>query len=175
MLDPARRAPARVVVLIPWLFVTAGVGMILVAADVIPTDLRKFQAPRWVAGAVGLIFAMAGIAMATARPGDSAPGARATLRTFLPVLGIVGGMAAIANWIAFGPGERHFSGSVSIPFVSLSSRTSEWTGRAAFGVGAVILDCFVVALLYTSVRDLFRGRDKAPRSPGDIPPGGQSS
>ena len=169
ILDPARRAPKRLVALIPWLFITAGVGMILVAADLIPTDPRKFEAPRWVVGAAGLVFAMAGIAMATARPEHSAPGARATLRTFLPVLGIVGGMAAIANWVAFGPGERHFSGGISIPFVSFAFRSSEWTGRAAFGIGAVMLDCIVVILLYTSVRDLFRGRYKAPRGPAPRP------
>jgi len=176
MRTPVGREAKWVVAMVPFLFIAAGLAIVLVAADVIPTDPRSLDAPRWVVAASGLTFFLAGVAMMV-MPGASA-GARGQVSWlgFLLVFGILGSMAAIANWIAFGPGERQFSGTISIPFIAITSGSSEWTGRIAFGVGAVILDVMLVILTYGSLRallgsgrdantDTARRRDRTPRRP----------
>jgi len=75
---------------------------------------------------------------------DTPEASRTTWRTFLLGLGIVGALAAVFNWVAFGPGPRSFSGGISIPFVSLSGPQSEWSGRVAFGAVAVLIDAVAV-------------------------------
>ncbi len=136
-----------------------GLLIVLLAADVIPSDEKRFHAPRWVVSAAGLVFVLAGVALATA----SAPGApeatgRTTWRSFLLGGAIVGLMAAVFNWIAFGPGERRFSGGLALPFVSVSGPASEWTGRVAFGIGAVLVDVFLVCMTARGLRDLLGRR-----------------
>jgi hypothetical protein len=69
-------------------------------------------------------------------------------------------LVLILNWIAFGAGPRHFSGGIAIPFVSWSGPSSEWSGRAAFGIGAMIADLVVVWLLARGVRGAFRRRER---------------
>ena len=66
--------------------------------------------------------------------------------------------AAVFNWIAFGPGERRFGGGIALPFVAVSGPSSEWTGRAAFGIGAVLVDLFLVWFLERGLRDLLGRR-----------------
>jgi hypothetical protein len=75
-------------------------------------------------------------------------------RSFLLGGAIVGLMAVILNWIAFGPGERGFGGGLALPFVSVSGPASEWTGRVAFGIGAVLVDVFLVWMTARGLRDL---------------------
>ena len=67
------------------------------------------------------------------------------------------GSAAVANWVAFGPGPRKFQGGIAIPFVAVSGPTGEWTGRAVFGIGAVLTDLFLLWIVARGLRDL-RGR-----------------
>jgi hypothetical protein len=72
-------------------------------------------------------------------------------------LSIVGSFAAIGLWIAFGPGERHFSSNV--PF--LTGHTNEMAGRVVFGFGAVLSCLAFVAFLVSGTRRLLRcDRDK---------------
>src|SRR4029453_4321167 len=81
-------------------------------------DPRDIHAPRWVVGAAGLAFVLAGIAVATG-PADGRPtaaSAPATWRSGLLSGAIVGLMAVAPNWIAFGPGERRFGGMLGGPF-----------------------------------------------------------
>jgi hypothetical protein len=133
-----------------------GLFIILVSADVIPVPESTFEAPRWVAGCAGLSFLLAGAAVALARPGGP-PGTIAANSYFGGAAGLV--LVGILNWIAFGPGPRHFSGGISIPFVSWSEPSSQWTGRAAFGVGALLADVIVAWLLARAVLDSLRQRD----------------
>lgn len=139
----------------------AGLVIVLIALDVIAVDPAKFHAPHWVVGAAGLVFFLAGIAILTTPPGspEAAPGARATWRTFLLGAGIVGALAAVFNWIAFGPGPRQFGGTISIPFVAMSGPQSEWSGRAIFGIAAALMDLFLLWVVVRGLRDLLgRGR-----------------
>ena len=139
-----------------------GLGILLVALDIIPTDPRKFEAPHWVVGAAGLAFFLAGIALIKAPPPGTpeavAAGGRFTSWwSFALGLGIVGSLAAVANWVAFGPGPRKFQGGIAIPFVAVSGPTGEWTGRAVFGIGAVLTDLFLLWIVARGLRDR-RGR-----------------
>jgi hypothetical protein len=134
-----------------------GLFIILISANVIPTDDSTFSAPRWLVGCAGLCFLLAGGAVALARPGGP-PGTVAAN----PYLGGAAALVlvVILNWIAFGPGPRHFSGGFALPFVSWSSPPSDWTGRAAFGVGAFLADVFIACLLVRGVRNAFRRRER---------------
>jgi len=141
------------------LCVVFGLLVVLMAADVVPTDEQRFRAPRWVVSAAGLVFMVVGVALATtARPGAPEAAGRTTWRSFLLGGTIVGLMAAILNWIAFAPGERRFGGSVGLPFGAVSGPTSEWTGRVAFGIGAVIVDVVLVLMTARGLRELLGRR-----------------
>ena len=141
------------------LFALMGLAILFVALGIIPTDESKLHAPHWVVGAAGLMFFLAGIAILTGPPPDTPEASRTTWRTFLLGLGIVGALAAVFNWVAFGPGPRAFGGSVSIPFVSVSGASSERSGRIAFGIAAVVIDAFAVWVIVRGLRDLLgRGR-----------------
>jgi hypothetical protein len=105
------------------------------------------------------MFFLAGLAILTGPPPGTPEAARTTWRTFLLCLGIVGAFGAVFNWVAFGPGPRAFGGSVSIPFVSVSGPSSEWSGRIAFGAVAVLIDAFALWVIVRGLRDLLgRGR-----------------
>jgi hypothetical protein len=129
-----------------------GLLIILMSADVIRVPDATFEAPRWIVGCAGLSFLLAGAAVALARPG-AGPGFIAANPYFGGAAGLV--LVFILNWIAFGEGPRHFSGGISIPFVSWSSRPSDWVGRAAFGAGAVLADVIVGWHLVRTLRSAF--------------------
>jgi hypothetical protein len=134
--------------------------IVLLAAGVIPSEEKSFRAPHWVVGVAGLAFVLMGVALATApAPGTPEGAGRTTWRSFVLGGAIVGLMAAILNWIAFGPGPRRFGGTIALPFIAVSGPESEWTGRIAFGIAAVILDVFLVWMAARGLRDLLgRGR-----------------
>ena len=136
-----------------------GLVILFVALGIIPTDESKLHAPHWVVGAAGLMFFLAGIAILTGPPPDTPEASRTTWRTFLLGLGIVGALAAVFNWVAFGPGPRAFGGSVSIPFVTVSGPSSEWSGRIAFGAVAILIDAFGLWVIVRGLRDLL-GRSR---------------
>jgi hypothetical protein len=121
----------------------AGVFVVLAAANVIPTDDENYNAPRWVAAAAGMAFVCAGVVVCLA------DGRFAVFqqRWWYGALGMAAGaglficFALPFNWVAFGPGEREFSGGISIPFVSIEfGRANELLGRAFFGLAALLLD-----------------------------------
>jgi len=134
-----------------------GLVILLVALRIIPTDESSFHAPHWVVGAAGLMFFLAGIAILTGPPAGAPEASRTTWRSFLLGLGMVGTLAAVFNWVAFGPGPRSFGGGISIPFVSVSGPQSEWSGRVAFGAIAVLMDAFAVWVIVRGLRDLLGG------------------
>ena len=134
-----------------------GFLVILMSAGVIPVPDATFEAPRWIVGCVGLSFLLAGAAVALARPGGP-PGTIAANPYFGGAASLV--LVFIFNWIAFGTGPRHFSGGIAIPFVSWSTRPSDWTGRTAFGFAAFIADVIVAWILARSLVNAFRRRDR---------------
>jgi hypothetical protein len=83
---------------------------------------------------IALMFVLAGIFIGL-------PPQYRRWRNLLQAL-IVTFMALTFDWVAFGAGERHFTGSAGgIAFVP-----GEMTGRILFGLGAVVLDICAVAV-----------------------------
>ena len=154
--------PRRKLAVVGTACVLGGILILLLAAGVIG-DARDIHAPRWVVGAAGLAFVLAGIAVA-AGPADGRPttaSAPGTWRSSLLGGAIVGLMAVAPNWIAFGPGERRFGGMLGLPFLAVSSAVSETTGRVAFGIGAVLLDVVFVWIVARGFRAALARRSAA--------------
>lgn len=139
--------------------------IVLLAAGVIPGAGEKLEAPRWVVAVAGLSFVLAGAAMivgyavagGAAPDGDLPAGTPRWVRVTQSLLGlgIVGSLAAVATWIAFGPGPRAFT--VTLPFVGRGAG-DETFGRVVFGAGAVLTWMFFVAFAIVSVRRIRRNR-----------------
>ena len=148
------------------LVVSAMGGLIvLLAAGMIPGADEKLEAPRWVVAAAGLAFILAGAAMIVGYAVAGGAGPDGDLPAGTPRwgrvtqsllgLGIVGALASVATWIAFGPGPRAFT--VALPFVGRGPG-DETFGRAVFGTGAVLTWVFFVVFVIVSVRRIRRNR-----------------
>ena len=123
-----------------WGVLTIAIGLIviLVSADVILVDESSFNAPRWVVGVASLIFVLLGVMVVLVPPrrvgasqGEKTtakPALRMVTHFWLPAV-VITLFAVVANWVAFGPGERQFSGEIDIPLGLFSVETSETTGR----------------------------------------------
>jgi hypothetical protein len=70
-------------------------------------------------------------------------------------IGTAGALATIGSFIAIGSGPRAFS--LSAPFVEMQTG-GELIGRTVFGLGAVIVWIYVIALTVGTVRKLFDRR-----------------
>ena len=155
----------RAAVALGLIVVAAGLVIAFLAVGLIGSGTAMSdQVPQWVGVCAGLAFVLAGAALIVgfavaggAGPdGDLPPGTPWGIRLaqYLLGLGIVGAMAAIASWVAFGPGRRTFT--ATIPFLGRGS-ASEIVGRAAFGFGAVLMYIFLAVFVVVSARRL-RGR-----------------
>ncbi len=136
--------------------IVALTGLAIVSAA-IWGNADKFHAPRWVVGACGGAFLFFGGWTAAAyalgydpqRPEETLPSPGVQLMAFVP------GMLLFAtpfHWIAFGPGPREFSATLSIPFLSTRTGSSGLSGRIAFGLGAILIDAILVATVIRLVR-----------------------
>jgi hypothetical protein len=126
------------------IFAAIGFYFVLVGLGVLPPP-GKANAPMWVVTLAGLCFLLGGLgalipAAVTGEmrdDGELPAGAPYWLRVFqyLIVLAIFAAFAMIGSFVAFGPGTRSFSISLS---VGSTSGGSEIFGRVAFGIGAII-------------------------------------
>ena len=130
----------------PWWL---GLLMVAAGAFVIGTsiwaDEAGFHAPRWVVGAAGAAFLLAGLSMFV-------QGQRLLAGLLLALM--MTAFAATFMWVSFGPGERQFSSTVSIPFLSFSRAGSEGIGRLCFAPGALGMAALAVYLWVKVGRDL---------------------
>lgn len=141
----------------------AGLFLVLFAVGLVPGAEGSLEAPRWVAACAGLMFALCGgavimgytVAGGVGPDGDLPAGTPRWIRLtqYLLGLGIISSLAAIATWIAFGPGPRAFT--VTLPFVGRGPG-DETVGRAVFGAGAVLMWVFWVVFLLVGVQRLRR-------------------
>lgn len=136
----------------PWwfgaIFIAAGAAIMAMGADWIRVDPSSIHAPRWVLIASGGVFALGGVMTYTSRLDQR-------VNSFLALI-LIGTFASIASWIAFGPGERAFSGGASVGPVSVGGSGGETVGRAVFGFGAVLLwllEVLIAVKLIASLRD----------------------
>jgi hypothetical protein len=115
----------------------------------------RINGPNWLAVAAGLVFFSAGASLLVRvwlrvpdnQPNlpDDAPKFAVAIQ-WLAMLTIIGGLASIATWIAFGAGMRHFDMSVPVPV-----SWAETAGRTAFGIGAVITWLMAALVAYAGV------------------------
>jgi hypothetical protein len=77
---------------------------------------------------------------------------------------IVTALAVVFDWVAFGPGEHRFSGSLGVPCMAVSGATGKLAGRLFFGLFAVLFDLAALGLWIQYVRLFFRA--KAPLDHG---------
>ncbi len=131
------------------LFILTGGAIAAVGAGWIPVDPESVHAPGWVIQLIGLVFALGGLMCYADRLGE-------TLTWILP-MAFVATFATVFSWVAFGPGERAFSGTVSLGPVGGSASSGETLGRVVFGFGAVCLWLLAVAMLMRWVRDRRQG------------------
>jgi hypothetical protein len=155
-----------------WGLFTAALGAFIVAGasglfgiDLHPTD----GTPQWVGICAGAIFLAGGLAvmlqsLPAAKPmpdGSLSPDAPRWVQgaSLALALFIVGSFAAVFLWIAFGPGERHFSGGVSFGGIGVTETfgaANEMFGRVAFGFGAALACVMFIAFLINGARRLMR-------------------
>lgn len=130
-------------------YLLAGSVIVMVATGHLPVEEASVHAPRWVIGVMGGIFTLCGItllyhgARAHLDPGWSPEGRdhdRFPLVSWLTGSLIFTGFAAVMGWVAFGPGDRAFSGGLGIVgvFVSVSGGVQEALGRVVFGLVAAL-------------------------------------
>ena len=155
----------RAAVALGLVITAAGLLLVLFAVGLVPGAEASLEAPRWVVACAGLMFALCGgavivgyaVAGGVGPDGDLPAGTPRWVRLtqYLLGLGIIGNLAAITTWIAFGPGPRAFT--VMLPFVGRGPG-DETVGRAVFGFGAVLMWVFLVVFVVVSVQRLRRGK-----------------
>jgi len=132
---------------------TAAIGLAVVAAGLYPLAVAtglatarpgSVHAPLWVVGLTGACFVLAGTLILI-------PERQVRLRGFAVGV-LVSAFAVIFDWVAFGPGERSFSGSLSFGGLALHSGGGALGGRIAFGGAALVMDAFALWVWYRWLR-----------------------
>jgi hypothetical protein len=145
-----QRRPSAVTL---WVgLIAAAMGAFIIVMAAFDPDESRFHAPRWVVGAVGATFVLAGAAAIISKGVsgphiDNSPGSQLILALLLTCFG------AVATWITFGPGERKFEGTLGTADGILPFDLSETLGRILFSPGALLLDFMALAAWFY----LFRG------------------
>jgi hypothetical protein len=156
--------------------IAAGFGGYFILVGVrllpIPGGHANLHAPLWLVLCAGLAFFLAGVGIATQvlghadadaeMPADAPRWLR--MVQYLVGLTIFCCFGAIAGWVAFGPGTRHFSGTL----IFGSAATKEMIGRVAFGVGAVLIWLATIAVGVTGLRKIFRPNTSPSHDPGTV-------
>ena len=104
-----------------------------------------FRADNLMGVPIALMFVFAGMLIGL-------PPQHAKWRSLLAKL-LMTCFALTFDWVAFGPGERHFTGS----FMGSGFISSEFVGRAVFGVFAAVLDICAIAMWIGKGRLTFGG------------------
>lgn len=132
----------------------------------IPGGPSNLHGPLWLVLCVGLAFLLAGVAIVIQALGHANDSGElpASAPLWIRVLQYLIGLAIfvcfglIGTWIAFGPGERQFSGT----FVFADPATNAAIGRTVFGIGAVIIWLCTAAFAAFGFRKLFDHRTTGP-------------
>lgn len=159
--DPPSR---RTVLIVGGTTAAAGFYFMVVGLGFAPSPGRA-NAPMWVVFLAGLVFFLGGTAASmpalagspAGSDGELPPAAPPWLQVGQYVMGVAifSCLALIGSWIAFGPGARSFS--MSLSFFS-TANAGEIVGRTAFGIGAVIAWLCTIAVAVSGARKLMRGR-----------------
>lgn len=149
------------------LFAFSGGYIVLRSLGMLPPGPDP-RIPAWVATVAGLMFIFAGISILNgsviaggAGPdGDLRPGTPFAVRLIQYLLGlsVCGALSALFLWTAFGPGERKFSMTLSLPFLTGRAGSNETLGRMVFGAGALMIVAISTALAVRGARRLRTSR-----------------
>jgi len=124
-----------------------GFGVFICAAATRWIDLPPAPGvPLWIVGLAGAVFVLAGMAVAL-------PQRTSRLQDVLGAL-LFTAFATVGLWIGFGPGQRKFSGGLSVGPVAFGGESNEMVGRIAFGAMGVL----VLLIALTAWRRVFRLR-----------------
>jgi hypothetical protein len=144
-------------------------GLVAMAAGLMPMAFAmglitprpgSMRTPEWVVFLAGSTFFLAGWLILL-------PEHWVKTRDFLGVV-LLSGFAAVFDWISFGPGERQFSGGLSIGPLFSSGASDEVTGRIVFGLAAALMSLLALWVWGRWLRSLF-----APHS--GLPDGGATA
>ncbi len=116
----------------PLIFIIVGLLITLAGLGVIPIDPASLQGPRWLLTAFGIMFLFGGLSVLAApqmKNKDSL--VRNILQLFIVTI-MLSSFSAIFLWVGFGPGERHFTGGISLGPLSTSGANDK-LGRWMFG------------------------------------------
>jgi hypothetical protein len=142
------------------LMVSMGLYFSLIGLGVLPVPggPRNLHGPLWIVLAAGLAFLLGGLAFALHLAAGGEPGSGelpkdaphwVRLAQYLIGVAILACFDAIGSWIAFGPGERTFGGTIPV---------GPTGGRIAFGIGAVIVWLSLIGYAVSGARKLLKGR-----------------
>lgn len=132
------------------IFLGTGILIMLVSLDIIHVPPENIHAPRWVITSASATFATAGV-MVVVNGLKEMVGKDSPILQWLSTSLALFFMLSLAlpfHWIAFGPGERQFTSTVSLGPVSASQSGHETGGRLAFGFFALLMDAFMAFILY---------------------------
>jgi hypothetical protein len=127
--------------------VAMGVMAMLFVTGLLPSK-GTAPAPTWIGALAGFIFVLAGGALmlrwfagGDTHDGELPKDAPMWILAVYYLVGlmVIGALATIASWVAFGPGERGFT--MSAPYLSRGP-ANEWLGRSLFGAGALLVWLF---------------------------------
>lgn len=110
----------------------------------ISVDPEAIKAPRWMLGAAGGVFAVAGARSMTA---NSEGGLRQLLGILMMCL-----LGAMCVWAAFGPNDPVATVGTSVGPVGTVAPAPPLVGRVLFGAGAVALAVALCVTLYRYFR-----------------------
>lgn len=153
---------ARGAALMGVVFIACALLPVLAGLGVLPTRrAASTDTPGWIAVSIGLAFFFAGVVLlsdavagGTGPDGQLRDDAPPWIKRFQSVMGlaIAVTLATIMSWVAFGPGERHFSMSISLPFIAAGRAGSDTLGRWVFGFGAMLTWIVIVGTLFSAAR-----------------------
>jgi hypothetical protein len=146
--------PSRLMLVAIPMMIGIGLFFSLVGLGVVPPPggPKNLHAPLWIVLCAGLVFLLGGLAFglnvvggANPRTGELPTDAPRWVRMaqYILALAIFAAFATIGSWIAVGPGERAFSGTVPIGSTG---------GRIVFGIGAVIMWLCTLAYAVSGAR-----------------------
>jgi len=159
VMEPQTRSSERLTIACGLLVAAMGLFYILYSAIVGPSSKQHGEEPGWLGFVFGMIFLLGGsaaiikIVVGSTAPGGGLPATAPRWLSFTyqaMVMAIVVDMGLLASWIAFGPGQRQFSGSGAI--------FGEIGGRVAFGIGALIIWIVLVAIVIGGARRFIERR-----------------
>ncbi len=123
-----------------------GLGIVVLGVDYLVQDPRKLASGEVATLPAGVAFAAGGAMLAL-------PERLMRTRALVGAL-LITAFALAGDWIAFGPGERQFSGGFSSGPVAVHLSPGATLGRVVFGIGAVILDLLTLLVWVRLLRKL---------------------